>query len=103
MDMTVRRLLKGSMIPIMVLALNLLMVSAVFSETADNAPRMTVQELKARMDRGEDVLIIDVRTGWEYTASKIRIKGAVRIPLSELENSRYKDLPQGKEIIIYCT
>jgi rhodanese-related sulfurtransferase len=64
---------------------------------------MTVQELKTRMDRGEDILVIDVRTGSEYTASKDKIKGALRIPLYELEDGRYKELPQDKEIIAYCT
>jgi len=103
MDKTARCLLKGWGIPIIVLALNLLMVSVVFSAVEDNVPRMTVQELKTKMDRGEDVLILDFRTGSEYTASKIKIKGAVRIPLHELEDSRYKELPQDKEIIAYCT
>jgi formylglycine-generating enzyme required for sulfatase activity len=64
--------------------------------------RITVQELKAKMDKGEDIVILDVRTGREYEDSKIKIKGAVRIPLVELE-SRSNELPKDKEIIAYCT
>ena len=101
MDKIARGLLNGLVIT--VLALNLVMVSVAFSAAEDNVPRVTVQELKAKMDKGENILILDFRTGSEYTASKIKIKGAVRIPLHELEDGRYKELPQDKEIIAYCT
>jgi hypothetical protein len=103
MDVILKRLWKGFFTSIMVLALSLVTAPVVCSAAGDDVPRMTVQELKARMDGGEDVLIIDVRTGSEYAGSKIKIKGALRIPLFQLEESRYKELPQDKEIIAYCT
>jgi hypothetical protein len=71
------------------------------SRAADDVPRMTIQELKARMDRGEKIIILDVRSGADYASSKIKISGAVRIPLDQL-NVRYKELSEGNEIIIYC-
>jgi len=71
------------------------------SRAADDVPRMTIQELKAKMDRGEKIIILDVRSGADYASSKIKITGDVRIPLDQL-NVRYKELPEGSEIITYC-
>jgi hypothetical protein len=73
----------------------------IHSLAADDFPRMTIQELKAKMDRGEKIVILDVRSGADYTSSKVKITGAVRIPLDQL-NDRYKELPAGNEIITYC-
>jgi hypothetical protein len=67
----------------------------------DDVPRMTIQELKVKMDRGEDIVILDVRTGADYASSKVKITGAIRIPLDQLE-SRYRELSEGREIIAYC-
>lgn len=71
-------------------------------EMKDVVPKITAQELKAKMDRGEDILVIDSRTGNEYEGSKIKMKGAVRISIVNIEE-RSKDLPKDKEIVIYCT
>jgi len=86
---------------ISIVFLNLLTVPAVFS-AADDVPRITVQELKAKMDKGDDLVVVDVRTGNDYENSKLKIKGAVRISIVKIED-RYKELPKDKEIILYCT
>jgi len=98
--MAMRWLLKGPFFLLFVV-LNQLIVPVVFSAT-DDIPRITVEELKVKMDKGEDVVILDVRAGREYTESKIRIKGAIRIPIVQLE-ARSNELPRDKEIIAYCT
>jgi rhodanese-related sulfurtransferase len=61
-----------------------------------------VRELKVKMDKGEGPVIVDVREGREYDDSKIRIKGAVRIPVVQPE-ARRNELPRDKEVITYCT
>jgi rhodanese-related sulfurtransferase len=99
--MTLRWLWKGLLFSLCVVFSNHLIAPAVFSAT-DNVPRITVQELKAKVDKGEDLVIIDVRTGEDYQGSRIKIKGAVRIPIVQLEE-RYKELPKDKQIILYCT
>jgi len=96
-----RRLLKGLFLSLLFVLLNQLIVPAAFSAT-DVVPRITVQELKAKMDKGEDIVIIDVRAGREYTDSKIKMKGAIRIPIVQLE-TRINELPRDKEIVTYCT
>ena len=49
-----------------------------------DAPRITVEELKRRMDAGEDFTVIDVRnpTAWAETDTVIR--EAIRVPLDKL-------------------
>ena len=68
----------------------------------DAVPRITIEELKAKMDKGQDILVLDVRTGRSYDGSKVKIKGALRIAPDEVE-TRYKELTKDKEIITYCT
>ena len=96
-----RRLLKWLLLSMFLALLNQLIVPVALSAT-DAVPIITVQELKAKMDKGEDVVIIDVRAGREYEDSKIKIKGAIRMSIVKIED-RYKELPKDKEIVTYCT
>ncbi len=99
--MTWRLVFKGMLFFFIIIFSNHLVVPSIFSAT-DNIPRITVQELKAKMDKGEDPVILDVRTGNDYGGSKIKIKGAVRMSIVNIED-RYKELPNDKEIVTYCT
>jgi predicted sulfurtransferase len=99
--LVIRWFLKGLLLSLVFVALNQINAPLVFSET-DSVPRITVQELKAKMDNRKNVVIIDVRTGQEYKSSKIKIKDAIRISIVQLED-RYKELPKDREIITYCT
>ncbi len=60
---------------------------------------MTVTELKARIDRGDVPLIVDVREPAEFEIC--RIPGAVLIPLHQLP-SRIAELDASKEIVLLC-
>ncbi len=64
--------------------------------------RITPLELKAKMDRGERMIIIDARSIGAYNHSDLRIKGDRRIPPDEIIE-RARELPMGVEIIAYCT
>lgn len=72
------------------------------TRTADSIPRMTVQELKDKMDKGDRIVILDVRTAEDYSTSAYKITGAIRIPLDQLKN-RYTELPAAAEIVAYCS
>lgn len=72
------------------------------ARTADSIPRMTIQELKEKMDKGDRIIILDVRTAEDYSTSPYKITGAVRIPLDQLK-SRYTELPAAAEIVAYCS
>ena len=60
---------------------------------------MTVTELKARIDRGDAPLIVDVREPVEFEIC--RIPGAVLIPLHQLP-SRLAELDASREIVLQC-
>jgi adenylyltransferase/sulfurtransferase len=60
---------------------------------------ITVTELKARMDRGEAPVIVDVREPAEFEIC--RIPGAVLIPLNQLP-SRIGELDPQQEIVLQC-
>ena len=79
-------------------------VAAVFSVSCfgEAVPRVTVKELESMLSGGRDVVIIDIRTGGSYNASKVKIKGAVRMPPSELKG-RLSEIPKGKKVVAYCT
>jgi adenylyltransferase/sulfurtransferase len=56
-------------------------------------------ELKARLDRGDDLLIVDVREPQEYQINKI--PGSVLIPLGDVPK-RYNELDPSQEIVVQC-
>ncbi|MEZ5346841.1 MAG: rhodanese-like domain-containing protein [Pyrinomonadaceae bacterium] len=65
----------------------------------DDAKRITVEDAKKAFDAGEAVFV-DVRSANSYNVE--HIKGAVNIPVGEIED-RYKELPDDKPIIAYCS
>ncbi len=69
--------------------------------TTNSIPRMTIEELKEKMDHGDRIVILDVRSAQDYSTSPNKIRGAVRIPLDQLK-SRYTELPAATEIVTYC-
>lgn len=64
-----------------------------------DVPRISAVEAKARYDTGT-ALFVDVRDQEAYAAA--HIPDALSLPLQEFETS-YQTLPQGAEIITYCT
>ena len=64
--------------------------------------RISIEELKRKLDAGQPVLIIDNRAGSSWLGSLVKIKGALHIPLSDLE-SRIEELPRDVEVVTYCT
>ncbi|MBI5809592.1 MAG: hypothetical protein HZB21_00130 [Deltaproteobacteria bacterium] len=67
-----------------------------------NAPGITKEELKRKLDNEEDITILDVRNGVDYGNSGVKVAGALRMPLEELE-ARAGELDPGKEAVAYCT
>jgi membrane protein DedA with SNARE-associated domain len=63
--------------------------------------RITPEELKQKLDAGEDILIIDVRHSLDFEADPNVIPGALRIPFEQMESQ--PDVPTDREIVVYCT
>jgi adenylyltransferase/sulfurtransferase len=59
----------------------------------------TVEEVKKRLDTGENLFILDVRNPEEFRLC--RIPGSVLVPLPELPQ-RYSELDKNREIIVHC-
>jgi adenylyltransferase/sulfurtransferase len=66
---------------------------------ADGAGEITVEELKRRIDQGEDLFILDVRNPEEFQIC--RIPGSTLLPLPELPQ-RFRELDQGREMVVHC-
>lgn len=68
-------------------------------------PRITVDELKAVMDRGDAVIILDVRQPESYAGSTKKIKGSVYLdPNNEAAIKEFaKGLDKNSAIVAYCT
>ena len=60
---------------------------------------ITATELKARLDAGDDIQLIDVRQPDEYAYASI--EGAKLIPLGEIM-SRMGELDESREAVIHC-
>jgi adenylyltransferase/sulfurtransferase len=62
-------------------------------------PIITVEELKARWDRGDRPFLLDVREVVEHQL--VRLEGDALIPLGDLI-TRQQELDPEREIIVYC-
>ena len=60
---------------------------------------VTPKGLKARLDRHEPVVLLDVREHWE--AALCRLEHSIHIPIEELEH-RTDELDSQEEIVVYC-
>jgi rhodanese-related sulfurtransferase len=74
------------------------LVEAYLGSQEDLEP-MSREELLARVEAGEALVVLDVRPSEEYRAG--HLPGAVSIPVNELER-RLRELPQEREIVAYC-
>jgi membrane protein DedA with SNARE-associated domain len=64
--------------------------------------RITVSELKAKIDDGESLVIVDLRHSMDFEADPQTIPGAFRMDATELaaKNDR---LPRDRDVVLYCT
>jgi rhodanese-related sulfurtransferase len=67
-----------------------------------DAPRITVEELKKRMDAGEDFTVIDVRNPNAWAETDTVIPEAIRVPLDKLEENLSR-IPKTRAVVAYCT
>jgi predicted sulfurtransferase len=66
----------------------------------DQVPRITPEELKARLDAREKIVIVDSRAQKPYDVR--HIAGAISMPLAQVEE-RADELPKNRTIVFYCT
>ena len=74
--------------------LGLMLAASVAAQTE----RLDVDELKAQLDAGAEVLLIDVREDYEVESGSI--PGSIHIPVGELE-ARMPDIPKDVRLVFF--
>jgi rhodanese-related sulfurtransferase len=63
--------------------------------------RITPEELKEKIDSGEDVVIVDLRHALDFEAQPETILGALHMDAAELEEA-HAVIPRDREIVLFC-
>lgn len=63
--------------------------------------RVTPEEVKQRLDGGEDLLILDLRHAVEFEAEPRTIAGAYPLSIEALEKQHHQ-IPRDREIVLFC-
>jgi membrane protein DedA with SNARE-associated domain len=64
--------------------------------------RISVDELKEKIDAGEELVVVDLRHSMDFEADPETIPGAFRMDAKELEENNDR-LPRDREVVLYCT
>ncbi len=67
--------------------------------TQQQMPEITATELKQRLDRGDDIQIIDVREADEVAIAKL--PNSTHIPLGQVVN-RMGEINANRETVVHC-
>ena len=70
-------------------------------EDGEMVPGITPQELRARLDAGDDLFILDVREPHEWGISNLENLGAILIPKGDVL-ARMGELDTAKEMVVHC-
>jgi len=63
--------------------------------------RISPEELKEKLDAGEDILVVDLRHSLDFEANPETIPGALHVDAAELEEA-YEVIPRDREIVLFC-
>ena len=61
---------------------------------------ITVEEVKAKLDRTETFTLLDVREPWEFETASI--DGAKRMPMGDVPSRAHQELEPDDEIVVVC-
>jgi len=76
--------------------------SQMMAAQAMEATRVTVDEVKERMERGEPFAFIDTRNPTAWNEAETKLPGAIRVPADEVEQHVH-EIPRDRVVITYCT
>lgn len=65
------------------------------------APSISAGEMKAKMDRGDDFVIVDVRTAPQFGAKHIEDGRVMLVTLGDIRD-RINEIPRDKEVVLIC-
>jgi rhodanese-related sulfurtransferase len=64
--------------------------------------RVTVDEVKERMNRGEKFTFLDTRNPKAWGEAETKLPSAIRVPADEVEQ-HLDEIPRDRAVITYCT
>ncbi len=64
--------------------------------------RITVDELRKKLEAGEAPLILDLRSRGDLELDPILIRGAIQLGMQDMEK-RQGEFPRDRDIIVYCS
>ncbi len=64
--------------------------------------RITVEELRQKLEAGENPVILDLRSKVELEQDPLVIRGAVHLVLDEIDQRRH-EFPRDRDIVVYCS
>jgi membrane protein DedA with SNARE-associated domain len=64
--------------------------------------RISAPELKQRLERGENIAVVDLRSDLSYHVDGVKVPGAIWITPDDFEE-RYNEIPLGRPVVMYCT
>ena len=79
-------------------ACGLLLAAAAVRGQAPPEQRADIDELKAAIDAGATLLLIDVREDWEVAGGSM--PGSIHVPVAELER-RMPDIPKDVRLVFF--
>jgi membrane protein DedA with SNARE-associated domain len=64
--------------------------------------RITPEELKRKLDAGEDMVVVDLRHSVEFESDDAKVPGAIHLDPEEI-GQRHVEIPRDRDIVLYCT
>ena len=66
------------------------------------ATRITTDEVRERLDRGEQFTFVDTRNPTAWGESDKKLPNALRVPADDVEQ-HLNEIPKDRAVITYCT
>jgi rhodanese-related sulfurtransferase len=64
--------------------------------------RITADEVRRQMERGEHPVIIDARSADAWSKASSQAAGAIRVPPDDVP-AHVDEIPKGRPVVAYCT
>ena len=64
--------------------------------------RISPEDLRQKIEAGEDIAILDLRTALDVAAVPYAIPGSRWVPAEQLDD-RLSDIPRDRELVLYCS
>jgi len=64
--------------------------------------RITPDELKRKIEAGENIVVVDLRGSLDFEADPQTIPGAIRVAPDRVEEG-HSQIPRDREIVLFCT